>query len=160
MLSCVWDFAAATINAGMTLAIGVYGFNAQLRWNGILEIVGAGLLTSFAMGALGLLSVSWTLVSGRGDFLRPFLVRILPLLSGAFFPIALFPEWVREIAWFFPFTHALTLVRGIFMGAVEAELQQAWLTLLEMTIILAVAAWLIFGFAVRQARINGRMAAV
>ena len=158
-ISCIWDFVAATINAGMALVIGVLGFGVKLRWNGILEIMGIGFLTSLAMGSLGLLSASWSLMSGRGDFLRPFLARTLPLLSGAFFPIVLFPEWLKWAAWCFPFTHALILSRSILMNTPNIELTRVWFAFLGTTITFIITSCSFFSYAVHQSRINGRISA-
>lgn len=157
-LASVWDFSAATVNAVVILAVGKYGFGAPLTWSVILAVAGVGLVTSFAMGSLGLLSASWTIAVGRGNVLRHLLNRAIPILSGAFFPIGLFPAWLKAAAWCLPLTHALTLARGI-AGHPEGAQGQAWAALLGLTVCLAAAGWASLRLALRCARVNGRLAA-
>ena len=158
-LSGIWDFIAATLNAGIILAIGTFGFGAHLRWDGMAYVMGVGFLTSLAMGSIGLVDASWVLVSGRGSSIRPLLNQAIPFFSGAFFPISLFPGWLKGIAWCLPLTHALTVTRGLLMGEGGTVVRQGWMALAGMTILLTVAGWGILALAVRQARINGRLAA-
>lgn len=157
-LSGIWTFITATINAGVILAIGTFGFGAHLRWDGVACVIGVGFLTSLAMGAVGLVDASWAIVSSRGGSIRPLLNQAIPLVSGTFFPIALFPWWLKGIAWCLPLTHALTIARSLLMEGEGAGVRQSWWVLVGMTIVLTAGGWGAFALAVRQGRINGRIA--
>jgi len=154
----LWGFLIATVNASLTLALGAFCFGAHLRWDNILAILGVGLLASLAMGCIGLLASSWFLFSGRGDGFRPLFSRMIPILCGAFFPISVLPGWLQRVAWCFPLTHAFVLARGIRSAPTAAGLVPNGTILIGMTLLLAFAGWISIHLALRQARINGRIA--
>ena len=159
LLGSLWDFLSATVNAGIILLIGAHGFGAQLQWNGIAAILGIGFLTSLGMAFLGLLVVSWVIASGRGSIFQPLLNKVLPLLSGAFFPLNLMPQWAQSLAACFPLTHALTLSRGFLTGS-GGPMGSVWLSLAGVTALLGVAGLGSLDWALRRARLNGRLAAI
>lgn len=160
LLGSAWDFLSATVNAGVILLIGKYGFGASLQWEGMIMILGIGFLTSLGMASLGLLAASWVIASGRGDIFRPLLNKVIPILSGAFFPLALLPWWAQALAGCFPLTHALTLARGVStMSSAGTQLGSAWLSLWGVTVFLGAAGWGSLVLALRRARVNGRLAA-
>ncbi len=159
VLSSLWVFFMATVNAGIALVIGTYGFGAHLRGDDILRILGIGLVAALTMGALGLLVSSWTIASGRGEGFRPLIHRVIPLLSGAFFPITLFPPWLQTLAWCLPMTHALQLARGPLDRVTSPALGDSWAILLMLAVLLTIAGWGALTLAIRQARVNGRLAA-
>jgi ABC-2 type transport system permease protein len=159
LLGSLWDFFSATVNAGIILLIGAYGFGAQLQWGSMIAILGIGFLTSLGMAFLGLLVASWVIASGQGDIFRPLLNKIIPLISGAFFPLALLPGWAQSLAACSPLTHALVLSRGFLTGSTEGQMSSAWLSLGGITVLLGVAGWGALVLALHQARVNGRLAA-
>lgn len=160
LLGSLWDFLSATVNAGIILLIGVYGFGARLKFGSMIAILGVGFLTSLGMASLGLLAASWVIASGRGDIFRQLLNKVIPLLSGAFFPLALMPPWARSLAACLPLTHALVLSRGFLTGSTEGQMSSAWLSLGGITVLLGVVGWGSLVLALRQARVNGRIAAI
>lgn len=161
LMGSLWDFLSATVNAGIILLIGAYGFGARLQWGSMIAILGIGFLTSLGMAFLGLLVASWVIASGRGDIFRPLLNKVIPLLSGAFFPLALLPGWAQALAGCLPLTHALTLARGVStMSSSGNQMGAAWLSLWGTTALLGVAGWGSLFLALRRARVNGRLAAI
>lgn len=159
LLSSVWDFLAATVNAAIVLLIGRYAFGVPIVADGIPVALGIGLLTAVAMGSLGLLLVAVGIASDRGEWLRPLTTRVIPLFSGAFFPIALLPTWLQAFAWSLPTTHAMVLVRGLLLPSAEIPSPRHGAALVGLTLLLAAAGWGTLALASRQARLNGRLAA-
>jgi ABC-2 type transport system permease protein len=159
LLASVWDFIAASVNAGIILVVGTYAFGASLRWEGILALMGIGLLTSVAMGSLGLLASSWFIAWGRGDVFRPLLNKTIPVLSGSFFPISLFPVWLQAVAWCLPLTPAVVLARSLLMPTQGGFAHSALWILMGLSCLLACAGWGSLKLALRCARTNGRIAA-
>ncbi len=158
LLGSVWDFLSAAVNAAVILLIGVYGFGAQLPWSGMASVLGVGLLTSVGMASLGLLTSSWVIAYGRGDIFRPLLNKVIPLLSGAFFPLSLLPGWAQALAWCLPLTHGLTLARGLLTaGSSGGSMGPAWLSLGGITAVLCAAGWGALVLALHRARVNGRL---
>jgi lipooligosaccharide transport system permease protein len=60
-------------------------------------------------------------------------------LSGVFFPLDTLPEMVKWIAWCLPLTHAVALVRPLFM---DAWPDQAGLHLGVLTLYASAAWWI------------------
>lgn len=153
----LWDFLLATLNAAIILTLGACLFGAGLTGAHILGILGVGGFAALSMGCLGLFSAGWAIAFGGGDAVRPLLGRAMPFLSGAFFPVAMFPAWVKGVAFLVPLTHALVLARGVAVNAASAR---DWGAMAAMTAGLMAAAWGALHLALRQARRNGRLARV
>ena len=158
IFSGLWDFLAATVNAGIILLMGTTLFGAQLQWAGILSTMAVGLFTCLAMGSLGLLTSSWVIAWGGGSVAGQLLNKAIPLVSGAFFPVSLFPWWLKALAWCFPLTHAITLSRGILIPSANVAMAQAWNALLITTACFMGMGWWSLTFSLRLARVNGRIA--
>ncbi len=158
-LSGLTNMLTGTVNAGLILIIGTYGFGAQLRGLAIVSILGIGMLTAVAMGALGLLSASWAIAWGRGEVLQPLLNKVVPILSGAFFPITLFPSWAQALARCVPLTHALALARGLTTREPSGIMvEQEVASLLVLTILLVAVGLGSLHLAIDHARLSGRLA--
>ncbi len=157
-LSSIWNFILVNVNAGLMLIIGIFSYGAALEWDGILKLMEIGLLTSLTMGSLGLLASSPNLAWGRWTFLNQFLSKIIFFLSGAFFPISFFPQWLKILTWFLPTTHALMLIRGILSPSFAVnDPIKTWAAFYITTTIVIILSWIIFSRAVHQARVNGRI---
>jgi lipooligosaccharide transport system permease protein len=72
------------------------------------------------------------------------LVSPMFLFSGIFFPLENLPDWARAIAWAFPLTHAVSLIRPLYQGmtppAAVADL--AWLLAASLACYVAAAVML------------------
>lgn len=152
ILSSAWDFLRATINGAVVLGFGVFFFGARISWGCAVSLVGIGLLTSIAMGALGLLLSSFSQATGVGNPLYRLVSRTIPFLSGAFFSVSLFPAWLKWVSGSIPLTHALSLARGIASSPGNAGDPRAWVLLAQLTAVYAAAGWLALEFSVRRAR--------
>lgn len=155
----VWDFFMATLHAFAVLAVGVLVFGAPLTWGQVLGILAIGLFAAGSMACLGVVSASWTIAYGRGDFVRPLVTKAMPLISGVFFPVALLPAGLREAAVLFPLTHALTLSRGV-ASAQHGGGDQAWAALAVITACFGASAWVSIRLSLWKARAEGRLGGV
>ncbi|MHA1516555.1 MAG: ABC transporter permease, partial [Candidatus Heimdallarchaeaceae archaeon] len=83
----------------------------------------------FFFFSLSLLAANVTILIKRGREISMIIIGVIHLLSGSLFPLSLFPEWLRIIAYFSPMTLAVqsfrlclfgqgTLLNGIVWGAV------------------------------------------
>jgi ABC-2 type transport system permease protein len=80
------------------------------------------------------------------------------LLCGALYPISTLPDGIRQLAWLLPWSHAVALLRGGFVGSDASHLDQIWhlhsqtaMTLLSLGF-LAVFAALMVALAMRAFR--------
>ena len=125
-------FTATAILCVM-LALGiVQSWKVLLAWP-ILLVVGI----TFSCLAL----IFNALAKGYDFFTYYFTLFLTPMmfLSGVFFPLDTLPEMVRWLAWCLPLTHAVALVRPLFM---DAWPEQAWLHLGVLALYASVAWWI------------------
>ena len=62
---------------------------------------------------------SQSLSTGTARFAQPFGALVLyPMLaiSGVFVPVEAFPDWLQQVAWLLPLTHAVSLLQGAWLG--------------------------------------------
>ena len=136
----LWGASKALLSGAIFLAL----LGATGTWGAPLEILNLPLafLVGFLFGAMAL---CWTAISPSYDFFNyffTFVVSVMFLFSGIFFPVDALPQWARTAAWFLPLTHAVDVARALHRGAWRADL------LLDVVWILAAAA-LFFALAVR-----------
>ncbi len=93
-------------------------------WGSPLEILNLPL--AFLVGLLfGAMALSWTAISPSYDFFNyffTFVVSVMFLFSGIFFPVDALPRWAASVAWFLPLTHAVNLARALHRGVWGPEL--------------------------------------
>jgi len=157
ILGSIWDFVMATVDAAVLLGFGTLIFGAQISWGCAASFLGIGFLTSLAMGALGLLIASLSFALGAGNLLQPLFNKAVPLLSGTFFSISLFPERIQWISNALPLTHALTLARGIASSGKGTEELNLWILLAGMAAGYLIAGWWAFELLIRKTRATGRL---
>lgn len=115
--------------AGLTLAFasGIFGF--PIRLAGIPPALAVAGLAAMAFACIGLLFVGGLLAfkSASG---ATWVIAALSILGGVYFPIALFPSWLRWVSEVQPFTPAVELLRHLLLGTPSA--QTVWLELLKL----------------------------
>ena len=109
---------------GLIYAIGFMAVVAPLglipSWWGVLAIPAAVLI------AFGFASIGMAITSYFTSFQQMNLINIvlLPmfLFSGSFYPLTVFPGWVQGMIKALPLWHAISLVRGLTLGAINVGL--------------------------------------
>ncbi len=100
---------------------------------------GVALLVSFLFSCLAMMV---TALAPSYDFFSYFFTIFLSpmfLFSGIFFPLDTLPGWARGLAWAFPLTHAVDLIRPLYRGEVPAALgaDLTWLLVASLACYLA-----------------------
>lgn len=136
----LWGASKALLSGAIFLAlIWLTG-----SWGSPLELL--NLPVAFLVGILfGGMALCWTALSPSYDFFNyffTFVVSVMFLFSGIFFPVDTLPRWAETLAWFLPLTHAVNLTRALHRGEWGPEL-------LPDLIWIVVAAALFFWLAVR-----------
>jgi ABC-2 type transport system permease protein len=83
-------------------------------------------------------------------------IASLGLLGGAYFPIKLFPSWIRWASEVQPFTPAVDLLRHLLLGT--RPLQPVWLEFLKLggfTAVLIPASTAVLWLAIQSSRRRG-----
>ncbi|GEM_PF-4919341 len=159
LVSSLGDFIAATLNALVILGVGVVCFGADLHWQGAVPLAAVFFLTSLAMGGFALLASAWMIAFKRANNVRGLVLRAIPILSGSFFPVYLFPGWLKDITFFLPITHALTLSREILVPSGAAPLGPAWAALGGLAVVSLLGGWMAINASVQWARSQGGISA-
>jgi len=105
---------------------------------------GVALIVSFLFSALAMIV---TALAPTYDFFSYFFtifVSPMFLFSGIFFPLDNLPAWAQAIAWVFPLTHAVNLIRPLYHGVVPPALgaDLAWLLVASLISYVAASAML------------------
>jgi ABC-2 type transport system permease protein len=107
---------------------------------------------------LGVFAATAIVVLKKGDPVELVFGPVNSLLSGAFYPISILPQWLQALAWLLPTTHALDALRlAIFEGASIHDLQSQLTALAVMAVLLLPTSLWTFAKAVEQARRDGTL---
>lgn len=105
-------------SAGFLVVMVAMGLTAS--WWAALMLP-AALLVAFAFGAIGMAVTSYLKTWQDLDLIQ---LAVLPmfLFSGTFYPLSVYPTWLRVIVECLPLHHAIALLRGLNFGAVDPAL--------------------------------------
>ena len=89
---------------------------------GVMQVNVFSFTLAVLLGTFSILSLGFVLASlvPTARFAQPIGALVLyPMLalSGLFFPVARFPQWLRAIAYALPTTHAVALLQGVWNGS-------------------------------------------
>ena len=142
-----------TVEVALLIGVGIGVVEVGLSWSGVLLSVPIVILTVANFCAMGILSAAIILLVKRGDPISGPLYQVTLLLSGAIFPVDLFPSWLQTLCLLNPAYYGVSALH-------EALLTDAGLSgILDELAVLAgfaavgipVSAW-VFGRAVLQAK--------
>jgi ABC-2 type transport system permease protein len=150
-----FPIAYSTVFAGAMLALAALAFGVPLHVSGIVPALGVGILGALSLACLGLLFVA-ALIAFKSALGATWVIAGLSLLGGAYFPLRLFPGWIRWTSDVQPYTPTVDLLRHLLIGTRPAE--AIWLELLKLVGFTAVLMPLSVGvlwLAVRVSRRRG-----
>lgn len=155
MSVALFPIVYATLFAGVMLALAVAIFGVPVDAAGIPPALAVAALGAAALGSIGLLFVGGLLAfkSGMGS---TWVVAGLSLLGGAYFPVTLFPGWIRWASDVQPFTPAVDLLRHLLIGT--PTLDPVWLEFVKLagfTAVLMPGSAVVLWLAVRLSRRRG-----
>jgi ABC-2 type transport system permease protein len=112
-----FPFLFAMVRAGFYLVIAGVWFHvdlAQTSWVGFLLVL---ITAGAAFTAIGIMLGALTLVVKRGDVLVGMVIYVMGLISGAFFPVKVLPDWIEAIGRVVPTRFAFDGLRSsVFLG--------------------------------------------
>jgi ABC-2 type transport system permease protein len=116
----------ATAFAGVMLALAAGVFGVPIHVADLIPALGVGILGAISLGSIGLLFVGG-LIAFKSALGATFVVAGLSLLGGAYFPLRLFPGWIRWTSDVQPFTPTVDLLRHLLIGT--RAIESPWLEL-------------------------------
>jgi len=148
----------AFANLLVVLVLGGLALSVDFVRVNLFGVGAAVFLGLLALMSLGIISAALTILFKKGEPVQFLFGGAAAILSGAYFPVSLFPKPVRMLANLLPTTHALEAARlALFTGAgVEELAEPLGILLLMCGALFPVSLWC-FELAVSSARRNGTL---
>jgi ABC-2 type transport system permease protein len=148
---------AASIVFGQLLLGALLGADfSQANWVSALVVV---LISLTIFASFGIVSAAFAIVFKRSDPVTTFISSIAYILSGVFFPVEVFPPWLRIISYLLPTTYALRALRGALMGGASlADLALDIVILLGFAAVFTPLSIWALRYAIRRMKDTGELA--
>ncbi|CAM5203457.1 hypothetical protein UACE39S_03191 [Ureibacillus acetophenoni] len=133
-------------------------FNLEYPVVNPLLIGSAFLVVVIAISVFAFVMALVFTLSKQAEVLMNFIEYPIFLICGFLFPIAILPTWLQPISAILPPTWAIELLRVVTNNAsTSAQIVQAILVLIGITVIYVVIAFVAYGAVDRKARMDGKL---
>jgi len=126
----LFPFVLAIVTASILLVFGVTIFGVNLQLSTAALAVPAAIFGGLAFAPFGALLVALVLVVKQAAMGTTWVIALISLVAGIYFPVALLPGWIAWAAEVQPFTPAVDLLRHFLIGIPLRE--SAWLTIAKI----------------------------
>jgi len=109
----LYSFVLSTI----TLGLGAIIFGLQLHWSTVPLALPALILALLAFLPFGLFFSALTIATKQANVGATWVIALLSIVGGLYFPVALLPGWAQLAAEVQPFTPATELLRHLLVDA-------------------------------------------
>jgi ABC-2 type transport system permease protein len=103
--------------AAITLGIGCAVFGLQLHWSTVPLSLPALALALLSFLPFGLLFAALTVATKQGSVGTSWVIALISIVGGLYFPISLLPEWAQTASDLQPFTPATELLRHLLVDS-------------------------------------------
>jgi ABC-2 type transport system permease protein len=117
----VFPLLVSFVLAGFTLLIGWVAFGLSLHWATVPLAIPAMGLALLAFLPFGLAFAALTVVMKQGNVGTSWVIALISIVGGLYFPITLLPGWIQTASEFQPFTPATELLRHLLVGTPQSE---------------------------------------
>ncbi|HEY2054836.1 MAG TPA: ABC transporter permease [Solirubrobacterales bacterium] len=107
--------------AALTLFFGWAAFGLSLQWATVPLAFPAMMLALLAFLPFGLGFAALTVVMKQGNVGTSWVIALISIVGGLYFPVTLLPGWVQTASEFQPFTPATELLRHLLVGSQQSE---------------------------------------
>lgn len=121
----LFPMAFSFVLATLTLALACAIFGLQLYWPTVPLAVPAMFLILLAFLPFGILFASLTIVVKQGNVGTTWVIALLSIVGGLYFPVSLLPDWLQTVAKLQPFTAATNLLRHLLVNSPLGESPEA-----------------------------------
>jgi ABC-2 type transport system permease protein len=122
--------------AVFTLLVGWAAFGLVLHWSTVPLAIPAMLLALLAFLPFGLAFAALTVVMKQGNVGTSWVIALISIVGGLYFPITLLPGWVQTAAKLQPFTPSTEMLRHLLVDSPQTT--SAAVTVLKVALFAAV----------------------
>jgi ABC-2 type transport system permease protein len=142
--------------AVLTLGLGCVVFGLHLHWSTVPLALPVMTLVLLSFLPFGLLFAALTVVVKQGSVGTSWVIAMLSIVGGLYFPVTLLPGWLQTISKLQPFTAATDLLRHLLVNSSLGESPQtSLLKLVGFAAVLLPASLLILARAIRFGQRRG-----
>lgn len=107
--------------SAITLGLGCIIFGLHLHWVTVPLAIPVMLLALLAFLPFGILFAALTVVIKQGNVGTSWVIALLSIVGGLYFPVSLLPAWLQTIAKLQPFTAATDILRHLLVNSSLGE---------------------------------------
>jgi ABC-2 type transport system permease protein len=120
----LFPMAFSFVIATVTLMLGCVIFGLQLDWSTAPVAIPVMFLVLLAFLPFGILFASLTIVIKQGNVGTSWVIALLSIVGGLYFPVSLLPGWLQTMSKLQPFTAATDLLRHLLVNSALGESPQ------------------------------------
>jgi len=154
----LWGFIYSTVEGIFYIFFGIIFFGVDLTNINLLSCFIIFFLTIISFSSLGLLSSAFILLFKRGDPISWITGTLMGLLGGVYFPVSVFPSWLKDISLFLPVTHSIQAIQqAVYKGDSPTMLLPQIGILVIFSLFLVPAGFMSFNYALKKAKKDGSL---
>jgi ABC-type multidrug transport system ATPase subunit/ABC-type multidrug transport system permease subunit len=158
LASSLWDFILTSFHVLIYLLIGTFLFGVNLGKANILSALIILILTILSFSGFGIISASFIMVVKRGDPINWMISNTARLLGGVYYPITILPSWLQVLSHLLPVAYSLSAMRhALLQGYSLKALALDIVGLMFFSAVMLPVSLLVFGYAVKRAKVNGSL---
>lgn len=112
----IFPFIQGIVTASVTLMMGALVFGMPLNVTNVPAALGVALLGALAFAPFGVIVAAAVAVVKEAASVTNYIIAVLSILAGFYFPVTLLPSWIRWTANVQPFTPAVDLMRHLLIN--------------------------------------------
>ncbi len=155
-----WPTFQAFVTSSLMVLLSI-PLGASYALSGVLPAILIVFMGFAATLAIGILGASIKVLSKRTDPILQLYTIAASVLSGAFYPVELLPDWLRAFSWVIPHTYVIQALRRVLMPQGEVlpgpTAGQAILALGVFSLVMYPIALWVFGRALEYGRKIGAL---
>lgn len=154
----LFEIISNTIESILYILFGIFLFGVDLTSVNLISCLIIFFLTIVSFSGLGLVSAAFVLVFKRGNPVGWLMAGSLSLLGGVYFPVTVFPLWLKNISLLLPITYSIQAMQlAVYKGYSPAMLFSHIKILSLFCIILVPVGLVSFAYALKKAKSDGSL---
>ena len=159
LFSLIYPIFYSLMRLIIYLVAAVLFFNLNLSYANLGFIIIALMLVIFSFIGISLISGAYAIAFKKGNPLSAINQISVMVLGGVFFPTTILPPWLSTISQFIPITHALEVIRYLFLpeNNVNDQITYHLLIMVLFSFSLILLGLFLCGHAVKTGKKNGTL---